>query len=76
MENDIKIGKKIFIRNAGKNEYQLQNVIYENPKILGFGNLIAINKEKIQSSGGRLDILLKEPTENSMYEVEVMLWRD
>lgn len=73
MENLVKIGKKIFIRNAGKNEYWLQDIIYENPKILGLGDLIAVNKEKKQSSGGRLDILLKEPTENIMYEVEVML---
>lgn len=73
MESEIKIGKKIFIRNAGKDEYWLQDIIYENPKILGLGDLIAVNKEKRQSSGGRLDILLKEPTENLMYEVEVML---
>ena len=73
MENEIKIGKKIFIRNAGKNEYWLQDIIYEDPKILGLGDLVAVNKEKKQSSGGRLDILLKEPTENLMYEVEVML---
>ena len=36
-------------------------------------NLIAINKEKKQSNGGRLDILLKDKEDNSMYEVEVML---
>ncbi|MCK3685508.1 hypothetical protein [Maribellus sp. YY47] len=73
MESEIKIGKKIFIRNAGKDEYWLQDIIYENPKIIGLGDLVAVNKEKKQSSGGRLDILLKEPTDNSMYEVEVML---
>lgn len=73
MDSEIKIGKKIFIRNAGKDEYWLQDIIYDNPKVLGLGNLIAINKEKKQSSGGRLDILLKEPEENTMYEVEVML---
>jgi hypothetical protein len=73
METEIKIGKKIYIRNAGKDEYWLQDVIYDNPKILGLGNLIAVNKEKKQSNGGRLDILLKDPTDNSMYEVEVML---
>lgn len=73
MSNEIKIGKKVFIRNAGKDEYWLQDVIYENPKVIGLGNLIAINKEKKQSSGGRLDILLKDPSDNSMYEVEVML---
>jgi hypothetical protein len=73
METEIRIGKKIFIRNAGKDEYWLQDIIYENPKILGLGDLVAVNKEKKQSSGGRLDILLKEPSENLMYEVEVML---
>lgn len=73
MEKEIKIGKKIFIRSAGKNEYWLQDIIYDNPKVLGLGNLIAVNKEKKQSSGGRLDILLKDPEQNSMYEVEVML---
>lgn len=73
MESEIKIGKKIFIRNAGKDEYWLQDVIYDNPKVLGLGNLIAVNKEKKQSNGGRLDILLKDPIDNSMYEVEVML---
>lgn len=70
---DIKIGKKIYIRTAGKDEYWLQDIIYENPKVLGLGNLVPVNKEKKQSKGGRLDILLKEPEEKIMYEVEVML---
>lgn len=73
METEIRIGKKIFIRNAGKDEYWLQNIIYDNPKILGLGNLSAVNKEKKQSKGGRLDILLKDIEDNSMYEVEIML---
>jgi len=73
MDNEIKLGKKIFIRNSGKDEYWLQDIIYANPERLGLGNLIAIGKEKKQSSGGRLDILLKDPIDNTMYEVEVML---
>lgn len=73
MENEIKLGKKIFIRNTGKDEYWLQDIIYANPEKLGLGNLVAIGKEKTQSNGGRLDILLKDPTDNTMYEVEVML---
>lgn len=72
-EMDIKVAKKVFIRSAGKDEYWLQNLIYSNPGILGLGELIAVNKEKVQSSGGRLDILLKDPNDNTMYEVEVML---
>ncbi len=73
MEQDIKLGKKIFIRNTGKDEYWLQDVIYANPEKLGLGNLVTVRKEKSQSNGGRLDILLKDPTDNTMYEVEVML---
>lgn len=73
MEQEIKLGKKIFIRNTGKDEYWLQDIIYANPEKLGLGNLIAIRKEKTQSNGGRLDILLKDPADNTMYEVEVML---
>lgn len=73
MEKEIKIGNKVFIRSVGKDEYWLQDIIYENPKVLGLGNLVPLNKEKKQSSGGRLDILLKDPEQNSMYEVEVML---
>lgn len=73
MDNEIKSGKKIFIRNAGKDEYWLQDLIYENPSILGLGDLIPVSKEKKQSTGGKLDILLKNPEDNSMYEIEVML---
>jgi len=73
MAKDIKTSKKIFIRNAGFDEYWLQDKIYDNPSILGLGNLVQLSKEKKQSSGGKLDILLKDPQDNSMYEVEVML---
>lgn len=72
-EDKIKDGKKIYLRNAGKDEYWLQDRIYENPSRLGLGDLTAVNKERKQSSGGKLDILLKDPADNSMYEVEVML---
>jgi hypothetical protein len=73
MQNDIEIGNKVFIRNVGKDEYWLQDIIYSKPDKLGFGQLLPIRKEKKQISGGKLDILLKDPEDNSMYEVEVML---
>ena len=73
MEQEIKIGKKIFIRNAGKDECWLQEIIYADPERLGLGELVTVRKEKPQVKGGRLDILLKDPVDNTMYEVEVML---
>ncbi|MCM2284844.1 MAG: hypothetical protein NDI81_08690 [Desulfobacula sp.] len=71
--NDIIFPEKIGFRAAQKDEYWLQDQIWENPSILTLGDLQPINKEKKQSSGGKLDILLKDPRDNSMYEVEVML---
>lgn len=73
MDDSIQFGKKVFIRNVGKDEYWLQDVIYSNPSQLGLGDLVPLSKERKQSNGGRLDILLKDPQDKSMYEVEVML---
>jgi hypothetical protein len=73
MSNEIALAHSISIREAGFDEYWLQDQIVENPGYLGLGELEAIAKERQQSSGGRLDILLKDPEDDSMYEVEVML---
>jgi len=70
---EISIASTVSIRESGFDEYWLQDQIYENPTCLGLGDLESVAKEKQQSSGGRLDILLKNPEDDSMYEVEVML---
>jgi hypothetical protein len=70
---DIEIAQPVSIREAGLDEYWLQDQIFENPACLQLGELEAIARERQQSSGGRLDILLKNPEDDSMYEVEVML---
>jgi hypothetical protein len=73
MTEEIEIAQPISIRAAGFDEYWLQNQVVENPACLGLGDLEAIAKERQQSSGGRLDVLLKNPEDDSMYEVELML---
>ena len=70
---DIPIATPIAIRDAGLDEYWLQKQIYDNPTCLGLGDLESVSRERVQSSGGRLDILLKNPEDDSMYEVEIML---
>jgi hypothetical protein len=70
---DIPIASTVSIRESGFDEYWLQDQIYENPSCLGLGDLESVAKEKQQSSGGRLDILLKNQEDDSLYEVEVML---
>lgn len=73
MAEDILMAHSVSMRDAGLDEYWLQDQICINPAILGLGELELINKERKQNSGGRLDILLKDPQDDSMYEVEVML---
>lgn len=73
MAEEITLARTVSIRDAGLDEYWLQDQIWANPSALGLGDLDALNKERRQNSGGRLDILLKDPQDDSMYEVEVML---
>ncbi|WP_293701439.1 hypothetical protein [uncultured Parasutterella sp.] len=52
----------------------VQQVIYENPGLLGIGNGIsAKDKERRQQTGGRLDLLLEDSEAETRYEVEVQL---
>jgi hypothetical protein len=73
MSEEIGICEQIMIRDAGKDECWLQHQIWTNPSCLGLGELEQVGKEKKQSSGGRLDILLGSPEDDSRYAVEVML---
>ena len=73
MSDDVEIAQSVSIRDAGLDEYWLQDQIFENPTCLDLGQLESISKEKLQGSGGRLDLLLNDPEDDSMYEVEVML---
>lgn len=70
--NNIKTLDLVSIRDHGLDEYWLQDYICENPSCLGLGDIELVSKEKKQSSGGRLDILMKG-SDDELYEIEVML---
>ena len=61
--------------NQTLNEKWLQAQIAENPAILGLGELHLRTREKIVSSGGRLDLLLEDADSDSptRYECEIQL---
>ncbi|MGA2033026.1 MAG: hypothetical protein ABSG68_12265 [Thermoguttaceae bacterium] len=65
--------KVLSIAECGYHESWLRDRIYDDPSILGLGELQAVMREKTQCSGGRLDLLLKNPVDDSMYEVELQL---
>lgn len=54
-------------------EKWIQDKIAEDPSILGLGDLILKDKERVHPSAGRLDLLLQDPDDNRRYEVEVQL---
>ena len=73
MSDQITISKTLSIRECGKDEHWLQDQIAADPSILGLGELDVVSREKKQSSGGRLDLLLGDSENGLMYEVELML---
>ncbi len=62
------------LKGSGQyNEKWLQEYIFDDPGCLGLGDLKSIQREKPTAGGGRLDILLKDDDNETLYEVEVML---
>ncbi len=55
------------------NERWVQDRIAEDPNILGLGDLVLRDKERIQPRASRLDLLLQDPETNRRYEVELQL---
>lgn len=55
------------------NEKWVQDQIARDPTLLGLGDLILRDKERIQSGAGRLDLLLQDPDTLKRYEVEIQL---
>jgi len=73
MSEEIPIATVRSIRECELNEFWLQDQIAENPACLQLGELELVSRERQQLGGGRLDMLLTNPEDEKMYEVEVML---
>lgn len=66
--------KTVSLRNHPTlNERWLQNVIADDPSILGLGDVIVKDKERIHRGLGRLDLLLQDEDGHGRYEVEIQL---
>ena len=65
-------GEKISLKKHF-NEKWLQDRIEEDPSILGLGELDPIQRERKQSSGGRIDFLFLNNETETMYETEIQL---
>jgi len=66
--------EKISLKNHQQfNERWVQEKIKVDPSILGLGDLIVKDVERLQPRAGRLDLLLQEADGNTRYEVEIQL---
>ncbi|MDC1389690.1 hypothetical protein N8342_07585 [Acidimicrobiales bacterium] len=63
----------VSMKSRGINERALQDLISADPSLLGLGDLDVKDYERIQPSGGRLDLLLHDPESQTRFEVEVQL---
>jgi predicted transport protein len=64
----------IYLKDLNEiNEKYIQEYIANDPSVLGLGELILKDKERIQPNAGRLDLLLYDAENNRRYEVELQL---
>ena len=54
-------------------EKWVQDLIADDPSILGLGDLELRQKERVQPRGVRLDLLLQDPDTKRRYEIELQL---
>lgn len=54
-------------------ESLIQKLIADDPSILGLGDLVLKDKERIQPRAGRLDLLLQDPETLKRFTVEIQL---
>ena len=65
---------RIFLkRHPEYNERWVQERIAEDPSIIGLGDLLLRDKERVQPRAGRLDLLLQDSESRRRYEVELQL---
>ncbi len=66
--------EKVTLKNHPElNEKWVQKIIGEDPPILGLGDVILKDRERIQPRAGRLDLLLQDSDSTRRYEVEIQL---
>lgn len=66
--------KKISMKNDARfSERWLQGQLRKSPALLGLGELEFLEKERKQSSGGRLDLLFSDESGDTRYETEIQL---
>src|SRR5688572_4303639 len=69
----VKFERVILKNHPQFTERWVQDRIAEDPALLGLGDIVLKDKERIQPRAGRLDLLLQGLDTNRRYEVEIQL---
>src|SRR5947208_11533073 len=69
----LKPEKILLLGNPELSEKWVQTRIAEDPTLLGLGDLVLKDKERIQPRAGRLDLLFQDAETSRRYEVEIQL---
>ena len=73
MASYVRAERVVLKTHAEYNEKWVQARIAEDPKVLGLGDLVLLQQERIQPTGGRLDLLFQDAETKRRYEVELQL---
>lgn len=66
--------KRVWLRqHPVLSENWVQDIIAADPSVLGLGDLVLRDRERIHPRAGRLDLLLQDPETYKRYEVELQL---
>jgi hypothetical protein len=71
----VKANKILLKEHPEFDEAWLRNIISADPAILGLGDLVLKETERMQPKAGRLDLLFQDAELDKRYEVELMLGR-
>ena len=71
MENYIKLETVSLKNHPEINEKWVQQKIEEDPNLLGLGDLSLRAREKVQQTGGRVDMILQDDENDTRYAVEL-----
>lgn len=73
MQNYTKPERISLKNHPDYSENWVQDIIANDPSILGLGDLVLRDRERVQQRAGRLDLLLQDPETYKRYEVELQL---
>jgi hypothetical protein len=66
-------GRPGTVRSLGYDEHWLQDWLAADPSRLGLGDIVIVDQEQSQSSGGLLDLLALDRGSDTYYSIEVQL---